>query len=326
MFSGLNLAFFSISKLRLEIESKKGSKHALKVAKLRQDSNFLLTTILWGNVGTNVLLAMLSSSVMAGIIAFIFSTFVITFLGEIIPQAYFSRHAMRTASLLSPLLRFYQFLLYPIAKPSALILDKWLGGETIHYFRERDLQELLILHVDSPETDIEKTEGVGALNFLALDDLTITEEGEPVDPESIVALPFKDNRPLFPKITHSCEDAFLNRIHRAQKKWIVLTDGEGIPKLTLDSDAFLRSALFEQASLNPLEFCHRPIIIHDAGTTLGEAILKLNVQPEKLGDDVIDKDIILFWGEQKQIITGADILGRLLRGIVQQKNLSISVE
>jgi len=30
-----------------------------------------------------------------------------------------------------------------------------------------------------------------------------------------------------------------------------------------------------------------------------------------------EKDIILFWGNQKRIITGSDILGRLMRGIVQ---------
>jgi hypothetical protein len=38
-----------------------------------------------------------------------------------------------------------------------------------------------------------------------------------------------------------------------------------------------------------------------------------------LGDDVIDQDIILFWGSQKRIITGSDILGRLMRGIVQDQ-------
>ena len=63
MFSGLNLAFFSISKLKLEIEVKNNNSHALKIAKLREDSNFLLTTILWGNVGINVLLTLLSNSV-----------------------------------------------------------------------------------------------------------------------------------------------------------------------------------------------------------------------------------------------------------------------
>jgi hypothetical protein len=318
MFSGLNLAFFSISKLQLAIESQTDNKHAVKIAKLRQDSNFLLTTILWGNVGINVLLTLLSNSVMAGVAAFIFSTFVITLLGEIIPQAYFSRHAMRTASLMSPILRFYQLLLFPIAKPSAIILDKWLGSELIQYFREKDLQELLKIHMNSPETDIEKIEGKGASNFLALDDLLIIEEGEPVDPESIITVEFSNSKPIFPKIKHSCVDTFLKRIHRAGKKWTVLIDEQGIPKLTLDSDAFLRSALFEKKRFNPLSYCHRPIIIYDSKTSLGEAILQLKVQPERSGDDVIDQDIILFWGDSKRIITGADILGRLLRGIVQR--------
>jgi hypothetical protein len=319
MFSGLNLAFFSISKLRLEIESKTNNKQALKIATLRKDSNFLLTTILWGNVGINVLLTLLSKSVMAGVAAFVFSTFIITFFGEIIPQAYFSRHAMQTASLLSPLLRFYQFLLYPVAKPTSLILDKWLGSEGFKFFQEKDLRELLKLHMDAPETDIEKVEGKGALNFLAIDDLPIIQEGEPVDPDSIIEIPFINNKPLFPKIQHACEDDFLKKIHKGQKKWIVLTDKEGLPKLTLDSDAFLRSALFEKTSFNPQEFCHRPVIVYDSRTPLGEVILQLQVQPKKIGDDVIDKDIILFWGNQKRIMTGADILGRLLRGIVQQK-------
>ena len=59
MFSGLNLAFFSVSKLRLEIETSQGNKHAIKVMAMREDANFLLTTILWGNVGVNVLLTLL---------------------------------------------------------------------------------------------------------------------------------------------------------------------------------------------------------------------------------------------------------------------------
>jgi len=324
MFSGLNLAFFSISKLTLEIETKNNNRHALKIAKLREDSNFLLTTILWGNVGINVLLTLLSNSVMAGALSFIFSTVVITFLGEIIPQAYFSRHAMRTASLLSPILRFYQLVLYPVAKPTAVVLDKWLGQEAIQFFREKDLRELLKIHINEPESEIDKVEGKGALNFLSIDDLSIAEEGETIVPESIIEMTFFNNKPIFPKIEYSCEDSFLKRVHSGQKKWVVLTDKEGVPKLTLDSDAFLRSALFEKTVINPLEFCHRPIIIHDSETSLGDTILQLKVNPERSGDDVIDKDVILFWGDQKRVITGSDILGRLLRGIVKNKTTSIS--
>lgn len=320
MFSGLNLAFFSISKLKLEIESKKNNKHALRVASMREDSNFLLTTILWGNVGINVLLTLLSNSVMAGVLAFVFSTFAITFFGEIIPQAYFSRHAMQTASLLSPILRFYQLMLYPIAKPTAVALDKWLGHEAIHFFQEKDLRELLEIHVNAPETDIDKVEGKGALNFLAIDDLTIVEEGELIDPKSIIQLTFNNSKPVFPQIEHSCEDPFLKKVEESGKKWIILTDEMGEPQYTLNSDAFLRSALFDKKGFDPLLFCHRPIIVRDSAICLGDAITRLKVYPERLGDDVIDEDIIVFWSdEQRRVITGADVLGRLLRGIAKQE-------
>ena len=47
---------------------------------------------------------------------------------------------------------------------------------------------------------------------------------------------------------------------------------------------------------------------------------RLKVFSESLGDDVIDEDAIVFWGEEKRVITGADLLGRLLKGIAQQQN------
>ena len=112
IFSGLNLAFFSLTRLRLEIEAEtSASKGAKKVLAMRKDSNFLLTTILWGNVSINVLLTLLSGSIMAGVVSFLFSSVFITFFGEIIPQAYFSRHALKMASLLAPVIRIYQVIL-----------------------------------------------------------------------------------------------------------------------------------------------------------------------------------------------------------------------
>ena len=243
--------------------------NALKVARMKKDANFLLTTILWGNVGINLLLTLLSNSVMAGVAAFVFSTFLITFLGEIIPQAYFSRHAMKTAFLLSPILRFYQLLLYPIAKPTAVALDKWLGKEAVQFFQEKDLRELLKIHVNAPETDIDKVEGKGAFNFLAIDDLSIVEEGEIIDPKSILEIDFTNSKPIFPITEYSCEDPFLKKVQESEEKWIILTDSTGEPQYTLNSDAFLRSALFEKTAFNPFKCCHRPIIIRDPKICLG---------------------------------------------------------
>ena len=123
IFSGMTIGLFSLGRLRLEIEAEAGSKEAIKILQIRRDSNFLLTTLLWGNIAVNVLIAQLTGSVLTGASAFLFSTFVITSFGEIAPQAYFSRNALSLGAKLTPIVRFYQLLLYPVAKPTALILD-----------------------------------------------------------------------------------------------------------------------------------------------------------------------------------------------------------
>jgi hypothetical protein len=45
---------------------------------------------------------------------------------------------------------------------------------------------------------------------------------------------------------------------------------------------------------------------------------RLTVQPERPGDDVIDVDALIVWtASERRIITGSDILGRLLRRIAK---------
>ncbi|UCE72417.1 MAG: DUF21 domain-containing protein, partial [Nitrospiraceae bacterium] len=251
-----------------------------------------------------------------GVGAFFFSTIVITLLGEIVPQGYFSRHALKMATLLLPLFRFYQFLLYPLAKPTAKVLDWWLGPEGIHYFRERDLREVIRMHIEASEADIDRIEGLGAMNFLAIDDIIISHEGEPVDPKSVISLPLEKNFPVFPEFQRNASDPFIQKVHASGKKWVIITDEKEEPHLVLDSDGFLRAALIDEKPLQPYAFCHRPIIVKDPYTKVGSVIWRLKVKPETSEDDVIDDDVILVWSDERRvIITGADILGRLLRGI-----------
>ncbi len=319
IFSGLNLAMFGISRLRLETEVETGNRDAARVLALRQDSNFLLTTILWGNVGVNCLLTLLSDSVMAGVGAFLFATVGITIFGEIGPQAYFSRNALRIGAALSPVLRMYQFLLFPVAKPSALFLDWWLGTEGIAYLRERDLKEMIRMHTHAHEADLSKVEGQGALNFLELDDLSVADEGEPLDAQSIIALPVRVDLPLLPRFERSRDDPFIQQVQASGKKWVILTDLEGTPELVLDSDRFLRDVFLGPAEFDPYSSCHRPVVIQSASMPLGRVLRSLRVDaPESTEDDVIDQDVILLWGKDKRVLTGADLLGRLLRGITKR--------
>ena len=315
MFSGLNLAFFSLSRLRLEAEAGAGSRSATRILELRRDANRLLTTILWGNVGINVLLTLLSNSVMVGAVAFVFSTVLITFAGEILPQAYFSRNAMRMASLLSPVMRFYERLLYPVAGPSAWMLDKLVGEEQILYMKERQLKGIIEKHIESDGAEIDFIEGRGALNFLDIDDVPISDEGETIDPGSIVTLPTTVDLPLIPTVT-SAIDPFVAAINASGRKWIILADEDGVPQLVLDADAYLRAVMSDPAGVEPYSHCHRPIIVSDPQSPLGHIIGRLKSGMGAETDAAIDKDIVLLWTDDlKKVITGADLLGRLLRGI-----------
>lgn len=318
IFSGLNLAFFSLSRLQLEVESKQGNKSASTILSMREDSNFLLSTILWGNVSINVLLTLLSDSVLAGVYSFLFSTIAITFLGEIFPQAYFSRNALKVASKLTPIIRFYQVLLFPVAKVTALILDGWLGREGITYFREKELSAIIHAHVEAEETDVEHVRGTGALNFLQIDKITVNQEGELIDPKSILKLPCKLDLPIIPEKGSAEYTKFVEGVNQSGHKWVLLMSEEQRPLLMIDADGFIRSTIEENKSIDPYTFCHRPLIIDDETCTLGDALQRLKVAHSKdpQSEDVLHSDVILVWSDQPpRVITGADILGRLLKGI-----------
>jgi len=311
MFSGLNLASFSVSRLQLEVEASQNNEDAIKVLSLRRDSNFLLTTILWGNVGVNTLLALLSGSVLGGVAAFLFSTVFITVFAEIIPQSYLARNALRAGALLSPALKFYQLVLYPVAKPTARFLDWWLGPEGVHYLREEKLKQYIAKSMGAVGSDIGGFEGRGAVNFLALDSRRVADEGEVVDPRSIVDLPVVDGRLAVPQRARSPDDGFFRRVQASGRKWVILTDPDGKPHLLLNADRFLREVSSEKDA-DPRHYCVQPIITDDPQATLEQTLMNAELtekHPSKKG-------LILFWGREKRIIAHADILRRLFEGVL----------
>ncbi len=196
-----------------------------------------------------MLLTLLSDSVLAGVAGFLFSAFAITMLGEIIPQAYFSRNALRITARFLPFLNFYRVVLYPLAKPTALLLDGWLGVEGVNYFRERDVRSLIARSAASGG-DIGQLEATGARNFLDLDDIPVTDEGETVDAQSIISLPLANRRCILPHFTRSPDDPFLRQLDASGKKWVIVTNLDGEPEFVLDSHYFLRDALFDQLEIN----------------------------------------------------------------------------
>lgn len=316
--SGMTLGVFSVSRLRLSLLASQGDESAKKVLGMRQDSNTTLSTLVWANVGTNSALTLLSDNALSGITGLAFSVGAITLLGEIIPQAYFSRHALNMGAKLEPFFKLLNTALYPLAKPCGMLLDKMVGEDAIEYFREQDLKELLKMHVHGTNGEIGAVEATGSANFLALDDISVAEEGEALDQASILYVPLRDGQLDLPDFEANPDDPVLRRIQESGKKWVVFCQPDGTPRKVLDANAFLRDVLFEREKPQPNDYWHKPIIVTNAQEKLGDLLTRLHVQAEHHDDDVIDNDVILFWSEdQKRIITGSDILGRMFRGIAK---------
>ncbi len=319
--SGLTLGFFSLSRIHLELLKKQDRPEAQLILTLRENANFLLATLLWSNVAVNVLLTLLSEAQLAGLLAFFFSLFGITLFGEILPQAYFARNALQMGARFAPIVKILQFVFYPVAKPSSLLLDRIVGKEGITWFEEHEIETLLKIHAQAPESDISDVEGHGASNFLGLDDIPSFEEGSPLNPHSIIQLNYDGQRVVFPDNVPSTMDYFVQQVHQSKEKWVVITDVTDTPRLVLDADGFLRELLVEH-TYRPHRHCHRPIVVTQTDIPLGELLIHFKVDPEHLEDDVIDQDLVLIWTPtHKRIITGADILGRLLRGIAKRRPL-----
>jgi hypothetical protein len=169
--------------------------------------------------------------------------------------------------------------------------------------------------MDAADSDIARVEGQGALNFLAIDDIPLHQEGEAVDRESIVELEFVDDVPQFPDIQPDVNDPFLRTIHRSGRTWTLITDPTGEPRLVLRTNDFLRQALFSEGRLDPLRHCRRPTVIRSSECRLGELLPYIHVRPGTQSSDRVANTAILLWSYNPRILTGTDILDRLLRGI-----------
>ena len=187
-------------------------------------------------------------------------------------------------------------------------------------------------HVRAAESDVGRVEGLGAINFMDLDDMTVAQEGEAIDPASVIELPLADRGqtveprsvvrlpveeglPVFPAFEPSAADPFLRRVQASGKRWVLIGPKSGTPTLALDAPAFLRAAFFASEPPDPLAFCHRPVTVTDPRTRLAEVLGRFETDPSA---DVIDRDLILLWSDQKRIITGADLFGYLMRGIARE--------
>ncbi|MBI2102258.1 HlyC/CorC family transporter [Candidatus Woesearchaeota archaeon] len=138
LFSGLTLGLMSLGPYSLQRKIKLGNPDAKKIYPLRKKGNQLLSTLLIGNIAVNSAIAVFLGSLTAGVVAGFVSTALIVIFGEIVPQAVFSRHALRFGARFTWLVYIFFYLFFPFTWPIAYALDKLLGKELPSVFTKRE--------------------------------------------------------------------------------------------------------------------------------------------------------------------------------------------
>ncbi|NXR27478.1 CNNM4 protein, partial [Cinclus mexicanus] len=161
MFSGLNLGLMALDPMELRIVQNCGTdkekRYARRIEPIRRKGNYLLCSLLLGNVLVNTTLTILLDDLIgSGIGAVVASTIGIVIFGEIVPQALCSRHGLAVGANTIVVTKFFMLVTFPLSYPISKLLDCILGQEIGTVYNREKLVEML--KVTEPYNDLVREE------------------------------------------------------------------------------------------------------------------------------------------------------------------------
>ncbi|USN97047.1 MAG: DUF21 domain-containing protein [Candidatus Nomurabacteria bacterium] len=156
--SGLNIALMSLDLGDLHRKAKLGNTKAKRVYPFRKNTHLTLAAILLSNVAAVSATSLFLESFLYGLLAGFITTVLIVVFGEILPQALFSRDALRYMSFLVPVIKLMIFITYPISKPLQLLLDYLFSEQRTQLHTRQELGVLISEHIGHRESELDNDE------------------------------------------------------------------------------------------------------------------------------------------------------------------------
>jgi Mg2+/Co2+ transporter CorB len=188
-FSGSETALTAVSRARMQALISHGNKRAIRVAKLHQKMEKVISTVLLGNTMVNALTAVLMSTLLTNtfgdtgvmsVIGAITATAFLYVFAEVLPKTFAINNADRFSLAVAPMVQFFVTLTYPITHVTHLICSGFLrlfGLKIVNHLgaeeRIEELRGAIQLHAGSAE-EIQDT-GQMLHSILDLDDVPVSD-------------------------------------------------------------------------------------------------------------------------------------------------------
>uniref|UniRef100_A0A671QPJ8 Metal transporter n=1 Tax=Sinocyclocheilus anshuiensis TaxID=1608454 RepID=A0A671QPJ8_9TELE len=161
LFSGLVISMLALDPVELKVLQNSGTdkeqKYAHKIESVRKHGNYVLCTLVLCNVLTNTFLVVWMCQILGATpVSTAACTFLIFFIGEILPHSVASRHGLAIASKTAWLTKMLMLLTFPITYPISKLLDNMLHQEISNFYTREKL--LAMLRVTDPYHDLVKEE------------------------------------------------------------------------------------------------------------------------------------------------------------------------
>ncbi|XP_042162189.1 metal transporter CNNM4 isoform X2 [Oncorhynchus tshawytscha] len=159
--SGLNISMLAMDPVELRVLQNSGTekeqKYAHKIESVRKHGNYILCTVVLGNVLTNTCFVVWMCQIIGMTPTSLATcTFGIFFIGEILPHSVASRHSLAIASKTIWATRLLMLVSFPISYPISKLLDIMLHQEISNFYTREKL--VAMLRVTDPYHDLVKEE------------------------------------------------------------------------------------------------------------------------------------------------------------------------